>query len=173
LGHTVFYYPEESRDGYDWRNEIQKKIEECNFFLLIATKEAIYSGEVNGEVAQAIRQQKRIIPCKHEKVQWSDLETLSIYSIRGPEFRNEYELTRKLPEFNVEPDQYEPPSISPSGDEDNVDEPEEEQYEPPSISPSGDEDNVDEPEEEQYEPPSISPSGDEDYEDDSDSEEQQ
>ena len=46
--------------------------------------------------ARAIEYGKRIIPCRPDDVYWSDLERLEIDLEQGPEFKNEYDLVRKL-----------------------------------------------------------------------------
>jgi hypothetical protein len=95
-GYNVFYSSEEIPYGHKWREEIRKHVEECDIFLLIATWGAIESKEVRKEIDEAKRLRKRIIPCRPNDIDWSNLEKLGIDVAQGPEFRNEYDLVRKL-----------------------------------------------------------------------------
>jgi tetratricopeptide (TPR) repeat protein len=94
--YDVFYSTEEIPYGHQWPDEIKKNVQECDIFLVIATYGAIESDEVGKEIDEAKRLRKRIIPCRPNGMNWSDLEKLGVDLTQGPEFKNEYELVRKL-----------------------------------------------------------------------------
>jgi hypothetical protein len=64
-------------------------------FLFIATYDAFSSEEVNYEIRRAKEMQKRIIPCKHACVRWSQVEEIGIYT-QGIPFDTKEELIREI-----------------------------------------------------------------------------
>jgi TIR domain-containing protein len=92
-GYNVFLSPR-IRYGDEWKKEIERNIEKCNIFLLIATHGALESDEVDKEITLANQLEKRIIPCKHISVEWSDLQKWGVDSKQGLEFKSQYELVR-------------------------------------------------------------------------------
>jgi tetratricopeptide (TPR) repeat protein len=95
-GYNVFYSPKAIPYGREWREEIKRNIEKCDIFLLIATWAALDSQEVRKEIDEAKQLGKRIIPCRPDDVDWSDLEKFQIDLTQGPEFDSKYELVRKI-----------------------------------------------------------------------------
>lgn len=96
IGFEVFYSEKEIPFGNVWEQEIIKRLEQCDVFLLIATPEALGSQQVAREVCKAKRLKKRIIPCRYTGVNWSDLKKLEADLFEGIEFDNPYEIIRKL-----------------------------------------------------------------------------
>jgi hypothetical protein len=95
-GFDVFYSEKEIPSGNEWEQEIKKHLEKCDIFLFIATPDALDSEQVAKEVSEAKRLKKRIIPCKHSEINWSDLKKLGIDSIQGIEFDTKEDLMRKI-----------------------------------------------------------------------------
>jgi hypothetical protein len=82
--HDVFIDVKDIMAGTVWTNVIEDNISRCDLFIVVLTHAALQSSEVEKEVLQAQRENKRIIPC-----------TDRIVLLRGPEFdRSKWALDR-------------------------------------------------------------------------------
>jgi hypothetical protein len=63
--------------------------------LFIATYDAFICKEVNYEIRKANELEKKIIPCKHARVEWSKVEKIRIYT-QGISFEGTDELIREI-----------------------------------------------------------------------------
>ena len=61
-GNRVWWDYSALKGGQDWQNEIQKAINECDYFLVILTPQAVISDWVGNEITLAIQKNKKIIP---------------------------------------------------------------------------------------------------------------
>ena len=93
--HDVFTDIHNIQLGDIWSNTIEKNISACDMFIIIVTHTALKSAEIEKEVLQAQRENKKIIPCffrdieKHEK-KWG------LENIQGIKFDDKFELSRNL-----------------------------------------------------------------------------
>jgi len=70
----VFIDQDKSK-GKDWRKENDKKLEQAHIVIVILTPAALHSEEVAREIQIALKQDKRILPCKDDALDlsWSNL----------------------------------------------------------------------------------------------------
>ena len=83
--HNVFTDVKNIQLGDVWSNTIQENISKCDIFVVLITHFALRSNEIEKEVLQAQKENKKIIPYIHrgirrDKMKWG-LET-----IQGVEF---------------------------------------------------------------------------------------
>ena len=93
--HDVFTDINTIQLGDVWSNTIDKNISTCDIFIVIVTFAALRSTEVEKEVLQAKKENKKIIPClfrgiRKDSIKWG------LEKIQGIEFSNEYQLARDL-----------------------------------------------------------------------------
>jgi hypothetical protein len=82
--HISEHYQKEANDvfidheiilgGEEWSEKIKKSISDSDIVIVIVTRSALKSSEVEKEVLESIRQGKRVIPAKYKNVSWSDLK---------------------------------------------------------------------------------------------------
>ena len=77
------------------RNTIEANISKCDIFVIIVTIGALRSPNIEKEVFQALRQNKRVIPCFHRSVGRNDIKW-GLDKIQVVEFTDKYELARNL-----------------------------------------------------------------------------
>jgi hypothetical protein len=71
----VFLSSEDINAGENWRKIRDKALEECDFFVIIATSDVTTSDQVEYEIKKANKLEKRIIPCKDTSIKdWSEIE---------------------------------------------------------------------------------------------------
>ncbi|HSF49806.1 MAG TPA: tetratricopeptide repeat protein, partial [Nitrososphaeraceae archaeon] len=83
------------RAGDPWADSIEKNISDCDIFIVILTPDSLLSSHVEKEVLQAQRNNKIIIPCVNEDVEYNEIKW-TLNDIQGVEFSDRYELVRKL-----------------------------------------------------------------------------
>ncbi|MFN3528042.1 MAG: tetratricopeptide repeat protein, partial [Candidatus Altarchaeaceae archaeon] len=83
-----------TKKGDEWRNEIDKALEECKYLIVIITANTMISEEVMKEYQKAKDLRKRIIPCRWKKIPVEHTEKLSI--LQQIEFEDKYELANKV-----------------------------------------------------------------------------
>jgi tetratricopeptide (TPR) repeat protein len=93
--HQVFTDVNNIKPGDVWSKTIEKNISTCDRFVVIVTFAALRSSEVEKEVLQARKDNKKIIPCiyrdrRRDKIKWG------LEKIQGIEFSDKYELARHL-----------------------------------------------------------------------------
>ena len=93
---TDYHYLQRDPIWQGRKKEINKNIEECDIFLLIATQGALESEEVAEEVTEARVLGKLIIPCIPDDVEWYLLKKWGINLIQGVEFTNAYDFQEKF-----------------------------------------------------------------------------
>ena len=98
--YNVFLDESSIRGGDKWTKSIKNNIATCNFFVIIITRSSLKSPEVNKEVQEAIRQEKRIIPCKWHALDWRDVKW-ELAGFQGLEFEEKYPLARDLEEMLI------------------------------------------------------------------------
>jgi hypothetical protein len=81
--------------GDVWSNTIEANISNCDLFIIILTNAALKSQEVEREVLQAQRENKKIIPCIHRDIEKDDIKW-DLSSRQGVEFVDKHELARNL-----------------------------------------------------------------------------
>ena len=81
--------------GDVWSNTIETNIDSCDIFLVLVTFDALQSPYVEGEILQAQKKSKKIIPCFYKDVKDNDIKW-GLNKIQGITFRNNYELVRNL-----------------------------------------------------------------------------
>jgi tetratricopeptide (TPR) repeat protein len=100
--HQVFTDVKNIQLGDVWSNTIEKNISSCDIFVVIVTHAALKSSEVEKEVLQAQKENKKIIPCifrdiRKDSIRWG------LEKIQGMKFTNEYQLARDLyPKIDIE-----------------------------------------------------------------------
>lgn len=94
-GYAVFIDVNNIRVGDPWAGSIEKNISECDIFVVLLTPDSLTSTYVENEVLQAQKQNKIIVPCKYEDVEYSEIRW-GLEKVQGIEFPNRSELTRKL-----------------------------------------------------------------------------
>ena len=73
-GHDVFIDVNNIRIGDPWAGSIEKNISECDIFVVILTPDSLTSEYVEREVLQAQRENKTIVPCIHEYVNYNEIK---------------------------------------------------------------------------------------------------
>jgi hypothetical protein len=81
--------------GEIWSKIIEKNISNCDIFVVIVTNGALQSLEVEGEVLEAQKKNKKIIPCiyryiRKDKIKWG------LEKFQGVEFDDKYQLAREF-----------------------------------------------------------------------------
>ena len=94
-GHAVFIDVNSITIGDPLARSIEKNISDCDIFVVIITHASLRNTEVEKEVLQAEREDKKIIPCIHRDVNYDEIKW-NLKSIQGVEFQDKYELARKL-----------------------------------------------------------------------------
>jgi DNA-binding beta-propeller fold protein YncE len=94
-GHDVFTDVKDIQVGIVWSSAIETNISNCDIFVVIVTDPALRSPEVEKEVLQAQKENKKIIPCiyryiRKDKIKWG------VARIQGVEFDDKYQLARDL-----------------------------------------------------------------------------
>jgi hypothetical protein len=93
--HDIFTDVNDIRAGDIWSNTIEDNISACNIFIIIVTYGALDSQEVEKEVLQAQRENKKIIPCFHKDVESNDIKW-GLGNYQGIKFDEKYDLARQL-----------------------------------------------------------------------------
>jgi hypothetical protein len=94
-GHDVFTDVKDIQAGVIWTSAIENNISNCDIFVVIVTHASLRSLEVEKEVLQAQRENKKIIPSIHKDVDYNEIKW-NLKSIQGIEFQDKYELSRVL-----------------------------------------------------------------------------
>jgi predicted nucleotide-binding protein len=94
-GHDVLIDVNSIRAGDAWAHSIEKNISDCDIFVVILTPDSIISLNVEKEVLQAQKQNKIIVPCINEDVDYGKIKW-DLDKIQGIEFSDEFKLARKL-----------------------------------------------------------------------------
>jgi DNA-binding beta-propeller fold protein YncE len=94
----VFIDHEDILGGEEWSEKIKKSISDSDIVIVIVTRSALKSLEVEKEVLESIKQGKRIIPAKYKTVSWSDLKW-GLEKKQGIQFENKNSLIRHLDEI--------------------------------------------------------------------------
>lgn len=103
IGRSAFVADEDIKKGEPEREDIDKTIKECKYFIVIVTFAALESEEVKREIDlvqkfnKNLKQKKIIIPCKEKEVYRSWLSKLPVISeLQQIEFENKEDLARKV-----------------------------------------------------------------------------
>jgi len=96
-GNDVFIDQEDIVAGEEWSEKIKRSISNSNIIIVVVTRAALKSLEVEKEVMESIEQRKRIIPARYKGVSWNDLKW-DLNKIHGIEFENKNSLIRSLDE---------------------------------------------------------------------------
>jgi tetratricopeptide (TPR) repeat protein len=94
-GHDVFIDVNSIAIGDPWARSIEKNISECDVFIIILTPDSLTSHHVEREVLQAQKQNKIIVPCIHQYVDYSEIKW-RLQENQGIEFSDRYELALNL-----------------------------------------------------------------------------
>lgn len=94
----VFIDHEDILGGEEWSEKIKKSISTSDIVIVIVTRSALKSQEVEKEVLESIKQGKRIIPAKYQTVSWNDLKW-GLEKKQGIQFENKNSLIRHLDEI--------------------------------------------------------------------------
>jgi hypothetical protein len=98
--HDVFIDANDIKVGSVWTNVIEDNISSCDLFIVVLTHAALTSSEVEKEVLQAQRENKKIIPCTHRSILFRSIEyarsNWGLEKIQGIEFNKEEDLAREL-----------------------------------------------------------------------------
>lgn len=94
-GHNIFTDVKDIPMGVVWTSAIKNNISNCDVFVVIITDAALRSSEVEKEVLQAQRENKKIIPCIHRDLNYDEIKW-NLKSIQGVEFQDKYDLSRVL-----------------------------------------------------------------------------
>lgn len=106
--HISDHYEKEANDvfidhkdilgGEEWSEKIKKSISNSDIVIVILTRSALKSQEVEKEILESIRQGKKVIPAKYQNVAWSDLKW-GLEKKQGFQFDNKNSLIRHLDEI--------------------------------------------------------------------------
>ena len=98
IEHDVFIDVNDIKAGTVWTNVIEDNISSCDLFIIVLTHGALTSSEVEKEVLQAQRENKRIIPCTHQTIllRSDPRSKWGLEKIQGIEFNKEDDLAREL-----------------------------------------------------------------------------
>lgn len=108
----VFLSSEDIKPGENWRKKRDEALEECDFFVFIATSDVTTSGPVEYEIRKANKLKKKIIPCKDSSIDnWSEIEEKYDWdSMQYLPFDDKHDLINKLhPQIAVIPQQQQSP----------------------------------------------------------------
>ena len=97
-GHQVFVDFSDIKPGEDWSESIRNSIAESDIVVVIVTRSALKSSEVEKEVLEARKQNKIIIPCRYRGILWTDLKW-DLNKLQGFDFDNKNSLIRQLDEI--------------------------------------------------------------------------
>jgi tetratricopeptide (TPR) repeat protein len=97
-GHQVFVDLSDIKPGEDWSESIQNSIADSDIVVVIVTRSALKSSEVEKEILEARKQNKIIIPCRYRGISWTDLKW-DLNKLQGFEFDNKNSLIRQLDEI--------------------------------------------------------------------------
>ena len=93
--HQVFTDINNIQLGDIWSNTIETNISTCDIFIVIVTHAALKSSEVEKEVLQARKENKKIIPCLYRGIRKDQIKW-GLEKIQGIEFDDKYELARNI-----------------------------------------------------------------------------
>ena len=97
IGRSAFVADEDIKKGEPEREDIDKTIKECKYFIVIVASAALEPEEVKREINLAQNFGRTIIPCKEKKVSRSWLSKLPVISeLQQIEFENKEDLARKV-----------------------------------------------------------------------------
>jgi len=103
IGRSAFVADEDIKKGEPEREDIDKTLKECKYFIVIVTFAALESEEVKREINlvqnfnKNLKQKKIIIPCKEKEVYRSWLSKLPVISeLQQIEFENKEDLARRV-----------------------------------------------------------------------------
>ena len=94
-GHDVFIDLNSIIIGDPWARSIEKNISNCDIFVVILTPDSLTSSHVEKEVLQAQRENKIIVPCRHEYISYNQIKW-GLENIQGIEFSDKFELILNL-----------------------------------------------------------------------------
>ena len=94
-GHDVFIDVNSITIGDPWARSIEKNISDCDMFVVILTPDALSDSYVKQEVLQAQKQNKIIVPCIHETVEYDEIKW-GLEENQGIEFSDKFELALNL-----------------------------------------------------------------------------
>ena len=97
-GHQVFVDFSDIKPGEDWSESIRNSIAESDIVVVIITRSALKSLEVEKEVLEARKQNKIIIPCRYRGISWTELKW-DLNKLQGFDFDNKNSLIRQLDEI--------------------------------------------------------------------------
>src|SRR6185436_4371786 len=98
--------------GDIWTNVIEDNISRCDVFIVILTFASLRSSEVEKEVLQAQKKNKKIIPCVDRGIDINQLKW-DLGKFQGIEFSSKYELAREV-YGKIQHHQQKPPNAEPS-----------------------------------------------------------
>lgn len=93
--YDIFTDVDKIKIGDVWNNIIATNISKCDIFLVLVTYGSLNRSNVEKEVLQAQRENKKIIPCFYKNIKDSDIKW-GLNTIQGIEFNNNFELVRNL-----------------------------------------------------------------------------
>jgi len=93
--HDVFTDIDDIEAGDIWTNVIEDNISRCDVFIVILTFASLRSSEVEKEVLQAQKKNKKIIPCVDRGIDINQLKW-DLGKFQGIEFSSKYELAREV-----------------------------------------------------------------------------
>jgi len=110
--HDVFTDIDDIEAGDIWTNVIEDNISRCDVFIVILTFASLRSSEVEKEVLQAQKKNKKIIPCVDRGIDINQLKW-DLGKFQGIEFSSKYELAREV-YGKIQHHQQKPPNAEPS-----------------------------------------------------------
>ena len=110
--HDVFTDIDDIEAGDIWTNVIEDNISRCDVFIVILTFASLRSSEVEKEVLQAQKKNKKIIPCVDRGIDINQLKW-DLGKFQGIEFSSKYELAREV-YGKIQHHQQKPPNGEPS-----------------------------------------------------------
>ena len=93
--HDVFTDIDDIEAGDIWTSVIEDNISRCDVFIVILTFAALRSSEIEKEVLQAQKKNKKIIPCVDRGIDINQLKW-DLGKFQGIEFSSKYELAREV-----------------------------------------------------------------------------
>ena len=93
--HDIFTDIDDIEVGDIWTNIIEDNISKCDIFIVIITFASLRSSEVEKEVLQAQKKNRRIIPCIYRGIKINQLKW-NLEKFQGIEFMSKYELARDI-----------------------------------------------------------------------------
>jgi hypothetical protein len=95
-GHQFFDFYD--KIGIDLDEIIRTLIAEVDIVIIIVTRSALKSSEVEKEVLEARKQNKTIIPCRYRGISWTELKW-DLNKLQGFQFVDKHTLLRQLDEI--------------------------------------------------------------------------